>query len=104
LAWIYVNGKYPENFIDHINHNKSDNRIDNLRNATREQNSFNTKKANFGKNKIKGIFFNKNNNKWRAVITTFGKTIHLGYFSNLELSELVMQEARIKYHGNFACN
>jgi len=61
-----------DNFIDHINANRSDNRISNLRNVTHQHNQFNTK--------AKGYSFRKDRNKYQAKIKIDGKVKHLGYF------------------------
>ena len=61
-----------DNSIDHINGNKVDNRISNLRNVTHQHNQFNTK--------AKGYSFNKQTNKYKAQIMIDGKRKHLGYF------------------------
>jgi len=43
LIWLYVYGKFPDNYIDHINHDRSDNRIENLRDVTISENNRNRK-------------------------------------------------------------
>lgn len=69
--------------VDHINHNKLDNRIENLRVVTQHENQLNRSKLN--KNNYSGtsgISWFKRDNKWRARIMLHGKEIHLGLFSN----------------------
>ena len=82
LAWMYVNGYMPENDIDHINRNKTDNRIDNLREVSRQCNLRNTGNRNDNTSRVKGVYFNKTTNKWYAQITVNQKQIHLGYFED----------------------
>ena len=74
LIWIYVYG-YIDNtlYIDHINRKPYDNRIENLRLVTIQENSFNTDS--------KGYYYHKDVDKWRAAIFISGKIIHLGYFN-----------------------
>ncbi len=84
LAWLYIHGKFPENIIDHINKNKSDNRIVNLREATHSQNQQNTDKKSNNKSGYKGVAYEKIAKKWRAQISIKGKRIHIGYFNTPE--------------------
>jgi hypothetical protein len=55
LAWLFTNKAYPENMIDHINGNRSDNRICNLREATRVENAYNQKKQKNNTSGVKGV-------------------------------------------------
>ena len=101
LAWLYMYGSIPQ-FLDHINGIKTDNRIENLRECTKSQNSCNKKVRSDSYTKIKGVGWHKATNKWVAKVCLNGKSIHLGIFDNLELAELVAIEARNKYHKEFA--
>ena len=101
IVFFMHHGYLPE-YIDHINGNRSDNRIENLRIATRSQNKQNSKKYSNNTSGIKNVFFNKENKKWRVVLSLNGKTKHFGYYEDIELAELVAMEAREKYHGEFA--
>lgn len=100
LAWLYVYGYFPE-CIDHINCDRGDNRIANLREATVTQNNHNVKMSKNNKSGVKGVCWHKKAKKWCATIGAYGKTIYLGLFSDLELAELVINEARVKYHKEF---
>jgi hypothetical protein len=91
LAWLYMYGKFPNEFIDHINGNPLDNKLCNLREATRSQNGQNKIYAQ-GKNKYIGAYWHKACKKWFSRITVNGKSIHLGYFK----TELEAHEAYIK--------
>jgi hypothetical protein len=104
LAWLYVNGKFPKNCIDHINNNPSDNRICNLREATYKENSCNQKLKKNNKSGVKGVTWHKVYKKWQARISVNSKRILLGFFDDLEFAELVINEARQKYHGEYANN
>ena len=68
-----INDSSMDNSIDHINGNKLDNRLSNLRNVTNQHNTFNRTKA-------KGYCFNKRSNKYQAQIVIDGKQKHLGLF------------------------
>ena len=102
LAWFYVYGKFPSNTIDHINGIKTDNRISNLREATRAENIWNIGKTSKNKSGFKGVSFNKSYNKWSAVCTVNNKTNHLGFFITPELASQAYQEFAKKHHGEFA--
>src|SRR3990167_10275155 len=82
LAWIYVYGCWPENEIDHINHDKSDNRIINLREATRKINCKNQSLYRNNSSGVTGLVWNSRKNKWRVHIGHNGKLIHGGDFLN----------------------
>jgi len=81
FAWYCIYKEVVE-CIDHINQNKTDNRIINLRSVSHQQNSFNTD--------AKGYYWHKGKNKWRTLIRLNNKEIHLGYFNNED-------EAKNKY-------
>lgn len=82
---------------DHINMNKLDNRLVNLRICNGSQNNVNQKPRNI----IKGISFNKKGNTWRARISVNKKHILLGTFKNINDAISVYDEALTKYYGNF---
>lgn len=100
LAWLLFYGKYPNNFIDHINGIKNDNRICNLRDVTRNENSQNQKKAQKDSmTKILGVTFSKVNNKWKARIIKNKQYIHLGYFDNANDAGNAYLVAKRKLHS-----
>lgn len=83
LAWLYVNGEFPKESIDHINGNPSDNRIINLRNLSHRENMQNQRNARVGTTSgVLGVHWHKGNNKWCAQIKANGKQMHIGYFSD----------------------
>ena len=81
LAYLYMTGHFPENFIDHINHIRHDNRWTNLRDATNSQNHANRVKQKNNKSGYKGVCWNKIAKKWRAKIEYMYKDIHIGYYT-----------------------
>lgn len=102
LAWLYQYGEFPENCIDHINCNRSDNRICNIRKATKLQNSQNYKTPVTNKSGVKNVSWYKSLNKWVVSLSINGKKKTIGYFEDLEFAELVAVEARNKYRMEFA--
>lgn len=102
LAWLYIYEEFPEKYIDHINCIRCDNKIKNLRCVSKLENSWNkriTKSNTYG---VKGVHWSKIHHKWCARICFNKKRIHLGFFDDLEFAELVINEARDKYHKQFA--
>lgn len=81
LAWLYVYGEYPSEYIDHINGNKTDNRICNLREATNQQNQYNVGLSTQNTSGYKGVYLHKPTGKWRARIRIDKKQKDLGSFS-----------------------
>lgn len=84
LAWLYVYGEIPNTDIDHINRNRSDNRISNLRIASRSENNINSKLYSHNTSRFRGVSFSKERNKWESKIKHNGKTLHLGRFNSPE--------------------
>ncbi|MET7041037.1 HNH endonuclease [Clostridium botulinum] len=89
-------------FIDHINNNKKDNRRENLRFATQQQNNFNKSIQNNNTSGIVGVRYDKSVNKWIAYIGYNNKNIRLGAFKNKKDAIKVRKEAEKKYFGEFA--
>ncbi len=106
LAWQYIHGKWPEFQIDHKNLNRSDNRIDNLRQATRSQNIANRRVLPSNQLGIKGVGISSRSvrkpQRYRARIRINGTLIHLGYFSTPGLAHDAYAKAAVKYFGEFA--
>ena len=84
LAWLYMHSNWPKDQLDHINRNKADNRVANLRDVSHKQNMQNKSKSSNNTSGHPGVSWNKQNSKWRAYIAHNRKQIHLGYFSILE--------------------
>ena len=76
----------PDYKADHINHNKSDNRISNLRELSNQENTQHQQLSSRNTSGFKGVCWNKDNKKWRAEIRLNNKTLHLGYFDTAELA------------------
>lgn len=102
LAWLIAYGNYPKEAIDHINGDRSDNRLSNLRLATKAQNSWNSKMRKNNSSGVKGVSYNSAMNKWVGKIRVDGKRIYLGSFESLDDAKKAMEIARLKYHGEFS--
>jgi hypothetical protein len=83
LVWLWHNGYMPENFIDHINRNKIDNRIENLREVTNQCNIRNTGNRENNTSGVKGVSWYCSRNKWTAQIMVNHKQYHLGYYKEI---------------------
>ena len=70
--------------VDHIDNDKTNNNISNLRFATSKENNQNRKLSSNNTSKVKGVYFHKRAKKWCARIMINGINIHIGYFDNLE--------------------
>ena len=102
LAWIYVYGRLPDGFLDHINGDKADNRIANLRPATASQNGANRGSQRNNKSGLKGVCWLTRDRVWRASLTANGKTSCLGHFRCPAAASLCYQVAADKAYGEFA--
>ena len=102
LAWLYVYGDWPLIQIDHINGIKDDNRMSNLRLATRSQNSRNSKVSKNNKCGLKGVCFEKYTGRWKAQIYFDGQNRNLGRFNTKESAHAAYIMAALKHHGEFA--
>ena len=102
LAWLYVYGEMPKKLIDHVDGNRSNNKISNLREATYQTNNENYKTPKTNKSGVKNVSWYKNINKWVVSISIRKTKKTVGYYDDLELAELVAVEARNKYRGEFA--
>jgi hypothetical protein len=103
IVFLYHYGYMPK-ILDHINGIKTDNRIENLRPASQEENSRNRCKNNNNASGYKNVSWHNQHKKWAVTMHLNGKKKHFGYFEDIELADLVAQEARVKYHGQFAHN
>lgn len=92
----------PKIYADHIDGNGLNNQRSNLRQATNMQNQMNRGAQKNNALGIKGVFFYKHTNKYKAHIRLNGIAKTLGYFHNLEEAVAVRREAELKYFGEFA--
>lgn len=102
LAWFFATGKFPSEFLDHINGIKSDNRIANLREATSDQNNRNVGLRKVNTSGVVGVYKCANSRHWYAQIKVNGKNKHLGYFEIKEDAIKARKTAEDVYHGEFS--
>lgn len=98
IIYLMHHGELPE-FVDHINGDHTNNRIENLRPATRAQNNRNAKLRKDNASSVKGVGLHKG--KWRVRVTVDKRQFHIGYFDSIEAAESAANEARARLHGEF---
>lgn len=101
LIFLYCNGYLPK-IIDHIDNDRSNNKVENLREVTQQQNCLNRVTHKNNKSGTKNVRFEKSTNKWVVEMSVNRKRTRFGCYEDLELAELVALEARNKFHGSFA--
>ncbi len=102
LAWLHVHGSWPIDHLDHINGQRDDNRIANLRAVTRAENMKNVKMPSTNKSGVVGVLWNKRKHSWRAFITLDHKQRYLGHFKTFDLAVEARKaaEVRLGFHAN----
>lgn len=102
VAWLYVHGCWPAAEIDHINGVRTDNRLRNLREASKRQNGQNRGAQKNNTSGHKGVMRDIKPGKWIAVIFVNGRRERLGTFDDIASAAAAYREAEIKYFGEFA--
>lgn len=102
VAWAMVHGKWPISRIDHKDRNRSNNRINNLREASPAQNRVNSPTNKNSKSGYKGVAASRCGTRWRARISFARKTIHLGTHATKEEAHAAYLAAARKFYGEFA--
>lgn len=102
LVWLAAHGVFPENDIDHINGLTEDNRLENLRLATRGQNLANRRhlQAN-NRSGARGVYWSRQKCKWHARITQNGKAKHIGFYPDISAARAAFDAAARKAFGEF---
>lgn len=103
VIWEMHNGSIPDGMvIDHINHVTDDNRIENLRLASKSGNASNRRIQKNNTSGVPGVSWSKDSGKWQAKCKLNGRNHYLGLFDDLDEAELVVISARKRMHGEFA--
>lgn len=102
IAWKIVNFKDPVGVIDHINGFTDDNRIENLRDVSFDENMRNRKKSKANNSGYQGVHYCKSTSKWVAQISDSGAKVMLGCFDNAVEANIARKEAekRLGFHEN----
>ena len=101
IIFLMFNGYLPQ-YIDHINCDRADNRIENLREVNAIENACNRAMQSNNRTKVKGVIWRKNIKHYEVSVQVNKVKNYCGIFKDLELAELVAIEARDKYHKQFA--
>jgi hypothetical protein len=102
LVWAIETGAWPERDIDHINHDKLDNRIENLRAVEHAVNQRNMSRHRHNTSGVTGVSFDKRARKWAAYIWRDQKSVRIGSFSDKRdaIAARKSAEATLGYHKN----
>ena len=103
VIWEMHNGPIPDGFeIDHINGDRADNRLCNLRVATRSQNSCNIGIRINNTSGHTGVSWSKRAGKWEAWIKANGRRVGLGHYKDIAEAVAARQRASAEHYGQFA--
>ena len=97
VVWALVHGAWPNEQIDHINGDKSDNRIFNLRDVSHAVNAKNLKKSAANTSGSTGVSWMPSKKCWRAEICVDGRRMHIGVFKSLEEAKVARADADARY-------
>lgn len=102
LAFLYVEGSFPDSDVDHIDGNPSNLVWTNLRKCTRGQNNQNARRNSRNTSGVKGVSICNRTGKWKVTLISNGVSIHGGYFKTLTRAEDRIKQLRISHHKEFA--
>lgn len=102
VAWALYYGKWPARFIDHINGDRADNRISNLRVVSHQENAKNQRLSSASSSGVTGVSWASHRNKWTAQIKVHGIKHHLGMFDSIDDAAAARKAAdqRFDFHPN----
>jgi hypothetical protein len=102
IAWAMVHDEWPRKSIDHEDTVKDNNRLANLRQATRSQNSMNRSRSRKNTSGHKGVYWHRRAGKWATQIKLDGEVKYLGLYEQVEDAVVAVAEARDSLHKEFA--
>jgi len=102
IIWAMHTGAWPDKHIDHVDGDPSNNRIENLREATHTENAWNRGAQENNTSGYKGVYWHKHKQKWVARIYKNRKQHHLGYFTCPKEAHAAYCKAAKELHGEYA--
>lgn len=102
VAWAMEYGAWPEVNVDHIDGDKANNKISNLRHATQSENQMNRPKPSQNSSGVKGVYWCSRDNRWIAKLALNRRSLHIGSFIDLDDAHQAIKSARKRFHGAFA--
>lgn len=102
IAWLLYYKEWPSGQIDHIDNNRKNNAISNLRDCTASQNQRNQKRRKSNSTGIKGVYWDANLNKWKVQVRGDGRIQYGGHYKSIQAAELAAIELRNRLHGEYA--
>ena len=102
LAWLYCYGELPSAQVDHIDHDRANNRLANLRIATNQENARNQKRRRSNSSGVTGVSWYRATSKWQVGIYVDGRRKHVGHFEELDAAVAAYAKAKRQfgYHNN----
>ena len=97
VVWAMHHGVWPEGLIDHINQDKTDNRIENLRVVDARENQRNQRIRRNNTSGVMGVSFFHQTQRWSAYITVNRRKHHLGYFGTMQEAVAARKAAEAEY-------
>jgi len=97
LVWVYHTGSLPTNYLDHVDRDRQNDRIENLQEVTYLENCRNKTRNSNNKSGMSGVSWHKKASKWRAFITIDAKQVHLGLFIDLKAAIDARLQANADY-------
>jgi len=108
LVWFYSYGYFPK-YLDHVDTDRANNRLSNLRECLPQQNSFNAKLSKANKSGVKGLFYNRQQRTYVATVKVHNKSyskrytrVEEGDMVVIEAAKLWLTNTRNLLHGEFA--
>ena len=101
IIFLMFHGYLPK-VLDHIDGNRLNNQIENLREATAAQNQHNSKKPITNTSGVKCVFWHKQTKKWQVKLKTNGVSKSFGLYNDIKVAKFIAETMRYKYHGAFA--
>lgn len=102
IAWLYVHGEFPDGFLDHMDHNPLNNRIENLRLATNQENKRNGSLYRNNSTGYRGVY--ESGRRFEGYLKVNGERVFIGMFDTAEEASVAVESIAMKIHADFYRN